>query len=180
MHRKSLLDQVADYRMRYPEECACIDAFEKFVAEHPDCFERSLAIGHVTGSAWVVNRDGTHTLLTHHRKLNRWLQPGGHADGNPSVMETAQREAREETGIESIVPVTNEIFDLDIHRIPARGEEAAHDHYDVRFAVRTTDLEEFTVSGESHALCWQPIDRLKEKTDEESMHRMQRKWRMRK
>lgn len=128
----------------------------------------------------MVNRDGTHTLLTHHRKLNRWLQPGGHADGNPCVMETALREAREETGIESIVPIFKDIFDLDIHRIPARGKEVAHDHYDVRFAVRATDSEEFTVSEESHALCWQAIDRLDEKTDEKSMRRMKQKLQMHK
>jgi 8-oxo-dGTP pyrophosphatase MutT (NUDIX family) len=176
MYRKKLLDLLADYRARYPEEHGTIDRFVTFVETHPTCFERSLAIGHVTGSAWVVNRTGTHTLLTHHRKLHRWLQLGGHADGNPHILEVALQEVREESGILALQPVSDAIFDIDIHGIPARGHEAAHDHYDVRFAIQVTGSEIYTVSDESHALSWVDIEKIGEKTQEESMLRMQRKW----
>ena len=176
MHRNDLLNELHAYALRHPEEQAVTERFTVFVAEHTDCFERSLSIGHVTGSAWVVNRAGTHTLLTHHRKLNRWLQPGGHADGHPHPMDVALREVWEETGLKDVECVSREIFDLDIHTIPQRGSEATHDHYDVRFAVRAAGSEAFTVSEESHALCWVPIAQLMEKSGEESMLRMQRKW----
>lgn len=177
MHRKALLEKLAEYRSRYPEEKPCIDRFEHFVTEHPDCFERALKIGHVTGSAWLVNRAGTHTLLTHHRKLNRWLQPGGHSDGHPAPGEVALREACEESGIIGLKLFDEQIFDLDIHRIPLRGEEPEHDHYDVRFVVRAVDSETYTVSGESHDLCWAPVETLASLTgEEESMLRMRRKW----
>ena len=71
-----------------------------FVSAYPNCFERSLSIGHITGSAWLVNQTKTRVLLTHHKRLNKWLQLGGHADGNPNVLEVAMQEAREESGIE--------------------------------------------------------------------------------
>lgn len=176
MHRTPLLDAIAAYADSHPEESALCGRFADFVRGHADCFHRSLAIGHVTGSAWIVNATGDAVLLTHHRKLNRWLQPGGHADGDPDVLAVACREADEETGLSPLVAVENAIFDLDIHTIPARGAEPAHEHYDVRYALRHPGDGRFAVSAESHDLAWVPIDRLEDYTDEESMHRMARKW----
>ena len=178
MHRNSLLQLIADYRRRHPEEGEVIDRFESFVRSHEDCFLRSLEVGHVTGSAWVVNAEGDRTLLTHHRKLNKWLQFGGHADGHHDVLEVARREAYEESGLEAIEPVSSQIFDLDIHPIPARKSEPGHLHYDVRFALRATGSEAFTVSDESHELAWVVCDRLEQYTDEWSMIRLRNKWRL--
>ena len=124
----------------------------------------------------MINRAGTHTLLTHHRKLDRWLQLGGHADGQANILEVALREAREESGITDVVPVSPAIFDVDIHRIPARRDEPAHDHYDVRFAVHTVTTDQFMVSHESHALCWVEMTRLSDITHEPAMLRMHQKW----
>jgi 8-oxo-dGTP pyrophosphatase MutT (NUDIX family) len=176
MHRAPLLAALSDYAARHPEEAPVIERFTRFVRAHGDCFHRTLAIGHVTGSAWIVNAAGDAVLLTHHRKLNRWLQPGGHADGDPDVLAVARREADEETGLTPLVPVETAIFDLDIHTIPARGAEPAHDHFDVRYAIRHTGDGLFAVSAESHDLAWVPIARLDDYTDEDSMHRMARKW----
>jgi hypothetical protein len=85
MYRVPLLQALAQYQTHYPDETPLIERFMSFVRNHADCFERSLHIGHVTGSAWVVNAPGTHVLLTHHRKLNMWIQLGGHADGDADV-----------------------------------------------------------------------------------------------
>ncbi|MDR1010766.1 MAG: NUDIX domain-containing protein, partial [Opitutaceae bacterium] len=71
----------------------------RFVGEHEDCAERSLLIGHLTGSAWIVDAERRRVLLTHHRKLDKWLQPGGHADGELDLASVAMREAREESGL---------------------------------------------------------------------------------
>jgi 8-oxo-dGTP pyrophosphatase MutT (NUDIX family) len=146
------------------------------VAGHAECFERKLAIGHVTGSAWLVNRAGTHVLLTHHKKLDMWVQLGGHADGDADVFRVARREAQEESGLEAIEPVSAEIFDIDVHRIPARGTEPEHLHWDLRFAFRAAGGEAYRVSDESHDLAWIEIARLETVTGEESMLRMARKW----
>ena len=72
MHRQAITQLLSDYGTRYPEEADTTARYQQFVAQHEDCFERSQLAGHVTGSAWLVNRAGTHVLLTHHRKLNIW------------------------------------------------------------------------------------------------------------
>ena len=176
MHRTPLLHALAQYQKDYPDETPLIERFASFVRQHTDCFERSLLIGHVTGSAWVVNEPGTHVLLTHHRKLNMWIQLGGHADGDADARRVARREAEEESGLTQLGPVGEGIFDVDIHDIPARRDEPAHQHYDVRYAFRAAGSERFTVTEESHDLAWIPIDELSAYTDETSMHRMAQKW----
>lgn len=164
------------YASRHPAEIAVAALFGRFVADHADAAERGLAIGHLTGSAWLVSGDGGRVLLTHHRKLNRWLQLGGHADGDADLARVALREAEEESGLRDLV-IESDIFDLDRHEIPARGREAAHWHYDVRYVVRALDREDFIVSDESHALAWCNIAALAaDESMDESLRRMARKW----
>jgi len=176
MHRNDLLNKLEAYRIRYPEETPTTNRLIGFIAANPDCFERSLSIGHITGSAWVVNRAGTHVLLTHHKKLDIWVQLGGHADGNTDILDAARREAVEESGLSELSTVSDEIFDIDIHLIPARKTEPAHYHHDIRFGFRTTENEKYVVSDESHDLAWVEIARIKEYSTEESMQRMAAKW----
>ena len=177
MHRQPLLDAIAEYASRHPNESPTIDRFIDFIRQNAECFERSLASGHLTGSAWIVDDSGERVLLTHHRKLDLWLQPGGHADGNPDILAVALTEADEETGLDPLESVNSTIFDLDIHPIPARGADPEHFHYDVRFAVRHAGSGNFVVSEESHDLAWVAIDRITDYTDEESILRMAAKWR---
>jgi 8-oxo-dGTP pyrophosphatase MutT (NUDIX family) len=125
-----------------------------------------------------VNAAGTEILLTHHKKLNRWLQLGGHADGDTDVLAVALREAREESGLDGIEIFSREIFDIDIHRIPPRGKDPEHDHYDVRYVFRQLGRDAYTVSEESHDLAWVEIDGLERYTEEVSMLRMAEKWRL--
>lgn len=172
MHRAPLLRLLADYAERHPGEATTTGRFIAFVSAHPDCFERALAVGHVTASAWILDGSRTRVLLTHHRKLNRWLQPGGHADGDPNVAATAAREALEETGLAGLVPDGDAILDLDIHPIPARDAVPAHLHYDVRFLFRASGSPDFIVSDESHDLAWVPLDRLHDFTTQESVLRL--------
>jgi len=175
MYRAELIKSLKDYHERYPEESATIERFEAFVMDEPRCFERDCWRGHVTGSAWVVNALGTHVLLTHHRKLNRWLQLGGHSDGDCDPLQVACREAVEESGL-AVEPVSGAGFDIDIHPIPARRADPTHYHFDARFALRSVVDEEFRVSDESHALRWVKLDELESVTNEPSMLRMARKW----
>ena len=78
----------------------------RFVEAHADCCSRTQLSGHLTGSAWIVDASRTRTLLTHHRKLDKWLQLGGHADGDPDLLAVALREGREESGLTRLRPVT--------------------------------------------------------------------------
>jgi 8-oxo-dGTP pyrophosphatase MutT (NUDIX family) len=120
----------------------------------PQCFERTAFPAHFTGSALVVSADGSRALLHHHRKLDRWLQFGGHCDGDENVLRVAQREALEESGIGGLILAAARPFDLDIHEIPARTTEPAHFHYDVRWVLIAPENAAFTPSDESHELRW--------------------------
>lgn len=133
-----------------------VQLFLDFADSSPDCCERSHPPGHFTGSALVLSADGERTLLTHHRKLNRWLQPGGHADGSGDLRAVALREAEEETGLTGL-DIAASILDLDRHWIPERKGEPGHWHYDIRFRVTAASGEDFVISEESHALQWWPL-----------------------
>src|SRR5689334_14912937 len=99
MHRQPLLRLLQNYVAFDANEAAMKIAIVDFVKQHPDCFERSLSKGHITASAWLVDEQRSRVLMTHHRKLDRWLQPGGHADGETDVLKVALAEATEETGL---------------------------------------------------------------------------------
>lgn len=171
MHRNALLHLLGTHPPFDAAETAHLDRFLAFVQAHPDCFERRLTIGHVTGSAWITDPDRTRVLLMHHRKLDRWFQPGGHADGNPDVRAVAFREATEETGL-AVTLAQETIFDVDIHRIPANAREAAHDHYDVRFWFTADPAVPLAVNPEAKALAWVPLAEVGRYNAEESMARM--------
>jgi len=171
-HRSPLLGLLADYRQRYPGETDMVDRYRRFVESHHDCFERSQLSGHVTGSALILDSSGKRLLLTHHRKLDRWLQPGGHADGEHNVLRVALAEAEEESGLQRIEPLSTALLDVDIHPIPERGDEPRHFHYDCRFLLRSAGSDDYVVSDESHDLAWVSIDRIEDYTSETSILRM--------
>lgn len=153
--RNQLLHELNQFCPVYAEQelarCRILD----FVTATPECFDRSCRQGHITGSAWLLHPDGNRVLLTLHRKLKRWLQPGGHADGQSDVMQVALREAEEESGIIGITPLLSHIIDVDVHLIPERPAtgEPAHFHYDIRYLLQAPH-EHFSLSHESEDLRW--------------------------
>ncbi len=172
LSRRALLADLEAYVPANEREAAMLSQLRAFVAEHDDCFERTLAIGHVTGSAWVVDPAGEAALLTHHRKLGKWLQLGGHADGDPDIRGVARREALEESGLAHVTLASDAIYDVDVHEIPARGDEAAHFHYDVRFAFYTDRGDVPIASEESHAVAWVPLAEIERFTIDDSVRRL--------
>jgi 8-oxo-dGTP pyrophosphatase MutT (NUDIX family) len=172
----SLRKALADYRDAHASARATATEFVRFLESAQDVFKRTHSMGHFTGSAWLVDRSGERVLLTHHRKLNAWLQLGGHADGDADLSRVALREAEEESGLADLV-VEPAIFDIDRHRIPARANEPEHWHYDVRYIVRATKGETFVVGEESHDLAWRRIaDLVGDESIDASVRRMARKW----
>ena len=170
----SLIDLIAGYKISYPEEENFIYQFQALLM-HPSAFNRDHLPGHITGSTWVINPNRSMVLLHHHRKLNKWLQPGGHADGDKNVLRVALRELEEETGIKKSKQLVNGIFDLDIHPIPARKDFPEHLHYDVRFCFEVEEYEPIIVSTESLDVKWMSFDELKSNTINASLFRMMEK-----
>ncbi|WP_446720300.1 NUDIX hydrolase [Leisingera sp. ANG-M1] len=137
---------------------------QRFCDSEPQAFGRNPGTGHVTASAFVMSPDKTSVLLTHHRKLNRWFQLGGHCDGIADVPFAALKEAYEESGLTRIRPLSDRVFDVDIHEIPANATDCAHLHYDVRYLFQA-EAGDIAASAESHALAWVPLEQLEEVTD---------------
>jgi 8-oxo-dGTP pyrophosphatase MutT (NUDIX family) len=169
-------DALRRYHDQWQGESTAVAQFHAFLHTHANAFERSNLAGHFTGSCWLVSADGSRVLLMHHRKLDRWLQPGGHADGDVDLARVALREAQEETGVAGLC-VEGGIFDIDRHRIPARGDEPEHWHYDVRYVVRAGPDERFTVNPESRALAWRSVAEVAaDDSLDASLRRMAHKW----
>lgn len=182
MSRYDLLLLLERYQARYPHETSTIQRVRALIEGHADCLVRSCRPGHITGSAWVVSSDRRRVALVHHRKLERWLQPGGHADGEADIVGVAWREALEETGLQELrllwggdelVPL-----DIDVHEIPARYDpqgnliEEAHEHHDIRFLFIALGESSPVASSESHSARWFDMAELQATLDEESLLRM--------
>jgi 8-oxo-dGTP pyrophosphatase MutT (NUDIX family) len=176
--RDVLLAELRAYAPSDERERAMRDRVVSLIEDHPDAFARSLLTGHVTASAWIVDPSRTRVLLLHHRKLDRWLQPGGHADGDVDLRRAALREAREETGLTRIGFACEGIYDIDVHDIPARPGEPEHEHFDVRFALDADPAEPLVQNRESRELAWVPLDELGCYGVDESVLRLARKTRL--
>ncbi|WP_226390749.1 NUDIX hydrolase [Penaeicola halotolerans] len=162
MSRASLIHSLQNYQTQFLEEEVFRLRFLEFISRHTDCFHRSCVPGHLTASAWIVSKDRQQVLLTHHRKLERWLQLGGHADGVEDLSQVATQEAIEESGLSQVRLLSADIYDLDIHAIPARKQDPLHLHYDVRFLFEADAAMSLEVSEESLELAWVPLTDLSE------------------
>ena len=174
MDRSTLVNFFSIYTTSFREEEFFINRFLELLS-HPDCFQRTHLPGHITGSAWIVDCNRSQTLLVHHAKLNKWVQPGGHADGDENILRVALREAEEETGLKKLRIVELVPFDVDIHTIPLRKDFPEHFHFDIRFLIEASIDEPIIVSEESHDVKWVPLTSLEEYNQERSVLRMKEK-----
>ena len=169
---KNLKQLLKTYIQKYPYEVNAIKMLN-FFDNHDDCFEKDNLPGHFTGSAWVISPDKNKILMTHHKKLNMWLQLGGHADGEKDLKSVAIKEAKEESGFNNFSILSEEIFDLDIHKIEPMSENPEHLHYDVRFLLEADPNEQnIIISEESHDVKWIHLDDVLEYNSEVSISRM--------
>ena len=187
MHRAPLLQTIRSYQdtlLPYlikmnladpEEESQILSQIQAFVESSPDCFDRRLLTGHVTGSAIVIHPDYNQVVLTLHAKLDLWLQLGGHCDNDPDVVAVAKKEVEEESGLKHVWIYPNSSapipIDFDIHSIPKYQDTPAHLHYDVRFLMRSrrADIKQ---SIESHDLKWFNFAEAFKHTNTQSMKRL--------
>jgi ADP-ribose pyrophosphatase YjhB (NUDIX family) len=145
---------------------------ELFESKREVAFTRQNIQAHFTASAWIIDPNSHEILLLHHKKLNKWLQPGGHADGEMNLEKVSRKEAFEETSLMDLSLVIKGIFDIDIHPIPEHKGVLQHYHYDVRFAYFCTDRTKTQINSESNKFQWIEIEKVKDLTDEPSILRM--------
>jgi 8-oxo-dGTP pyrophosphatase MutT (NUDIX family) len=176
MHRNYLLKLIANYHPSSSEEIKHKEDIINFIKNNERCFDRKLQHGHITASAWLLNKTGEKALLTHHKKLDKWIQLGGHCDGDPDVLNVAIREIQEESGLKNVKPVHDQIFDIGIHFFVGNVNEEKHYHYDIRFLLQAQKDEKIKVSNESKDLKWisKNLDELP--NNETSILRMFKKW----
>ncbi|MBN2017843.1 MAG: NUDIX hydrolase [Candidatus Cloacimonetes bacterium] len=172
MYGKSLIEQLTVYTPFDIQERAKHHQMLSFLSRNENGFHNKNLPGHVTGSAWILDSSRKKVLMTHHIKLEKWLQLGGHADGSGDILSVALREAEEESGLHSVKPLSFYIFDVDVHAIPERKNFPNHFHYDVRFLFDADETEPFRVSDESFNLQWINIEDVRRFNDEDSILRL--------
>ncbi len=176
--RRWLLKRLESYEGYDERENAMLLKLLSFVMAHENCFERKQSAGHVVVGAWIVDRRRAKAVLVHHRKLDKWLQPGGHVENDPSLIDAARREVTEETGLRRFRLLSPEIFDIDVHTIPAHNGVPEHMHHDIRFVFEAASGAKLLVSGESHDVQWVPLEEVLRRNGSESVRRLVEKTRL--
>ena len=176
MQKTQLLEQLRQYQAKQKIYCNKTHQVMSFVKANDNCFQRENLEGHITGSAWLLNHTGDKALLTLHRKLGMWIQLGGHADGESNVLKVALQEAKEESGIEDIKVLSQDIFHIDVHLVPKFKEVPAHYHYDIRYLLQVKTNTPFVISDESIDLKWFSLDDFKSLGCNHSVESMVKKW----
>lgn len=130
-----------------------------YLADNPNAFSRSDQIAHMTASAWIVNQNRTKVLMVYHRIYNSWSWTGGHADGETDLLAVALREAREETGITEVRPVSEAIYSLEVLTVDGHEKKGSyvpsHLHLNVTYLLEADDSQELTVcEAENTAVAW--------------------------
>lgn len=161
-----------NYRPSFPEEVVFKSQMLEVVLSLEDCFLRTCRVGHFTASSLVLNQEKTHVFLMHHTKYDKWLQPGGHCDGDSDVLRVALKETEEESGIQGIQALKEDIFDLGIHLIPPNKKEKGHYHFDIRFLLHASKGNNYEKNHESKDVKWVPLDEVHTLSPEKSMKRM--------
>jgi 8-oxo-dGTP pyrophosphatase MutT (NUDIX family) len=159
MRHLDLLAQLERYRPADALEARHHAAIVDLVSNAEGAFDRGhFDPGHITASCFIVAGDSL--LLHHHRRLDRWLQMGGHVEIDEHPKEAALREGSEESGLRDLALAVDDIFDLDIHVIPAAKGEPEHRHFDVRYVARTASPGAVVIDrAESNDVAWVPLQR---------------------
>jgi 8-oxo-dGTP pyrophosphatase MutT (NUDIX family) len=157
--RQNLIDELNHYNTT-DDEKSFIPRFLDLLKSNRCFYRDHFDPGHITASAILLNKDGDQILMNHHKSLNKWLNFGGHCDGEEDVLAVAIRETMEESGITAFKPLSPNIIDIDIHDIPANDKksEPAHAHFDIRYVMQMTGDQNPVLSDESNALQWMTIE----------------------
>ena len=164
----NILKIIKTYRPINPAQKEIQDKFILFIENNPDCLLRSNLKGHLTASAFVMDLKTQQVLLIHHKKLDKWLQPGGHCDGDADLLRVAIKEVFEETGLK-IQANGQSIKGLDIHIIPEYKGIPEHKHYDVRYIFESDSSLPLIQNHETTGIQWINLEDLKDFINDETV-----------
>ena len=176
-----LYEQIQKYRPRNEQERLDQALILDFLSRNEDAFLRGNRLAHMTASAWIVNPERTKTLMVYHNIYNSWSWTGGHADGETDLLSVALREAREETGIEHVRPVSPEIFSLEVLTVDGhekRGEYvSSHLHMNLTYLLEARESDTLHICREENSgVAWFALeDALKASTEPWFVERIYKK-----
>ena len=176
----NLNEELKKYKPLDSDELKNLELTKEFIESNNNLFSRSNLVGHINGSGFLMNDDLSQILLTHHKILNKWLQFGGHSDGDENTLNVAMRETFEESGISNFQPICmngSYIVDVAVNDIPEnkKKNEPAHKHYDIYFMFKTSD-KKYHISNESNDLKWFTLDEFKQLEPTPNRLRFIKKW----
>ena len=159
MNRAGLTDAIRAYRPWNEQESADREAILGFLAANEDAFVRTCPNAHMTASAWVVNRDRSKVLMVYHKIYDSWSWTGGHADGEEDLLSVAVREVKEETGVKTVTPVSDDIYSLEVLTVDGHEKRgryvSSHLHMNVTYLLEADETEELRVcEDENRGVSW--------------------------
>ena len=172
---EDLLNELEKYETISIEEENSKSQTIKFLRTNDIVFGTKNIEGHVTASAWIVNKERSKVLMTHHKILDIWIQLGGHTDEGETPYQAGLREGYEESGLKNINEIEKSIFDIDVHYFPETKNKKAHYHYDFRYIFEADEKDEIIVSNESKDVKWISFNELEKYTSETALFRMREK-----
>ena len=175
MRLESVREQLSGYRPANTTEAGFLRRMLELSRLEAACQRLHFVPGHFTASAFVLSPDRRDLVLIHHKKLGIWVQPGGHVEPtDDDLLAAARREVFEEVGLAELEAFSSTpgslVFDVDIHAIPARKADPAHEHFDVRFAF-VAKARELVHSDEVADLRWVPLSEVEQMGTDESVLR---------
>lgn len=159
----TLLQQIENYIPFNEQEARDKQLIATALRQYGDIFTRENEVLHMTASAWAVNRSRDKVLMVYHNIYNSWSWLGGHADGEEDLLAVALREVREESGVQSVQPVTEDIFSLEVLTVDGHQKRgryvSSHLHLNVTYLLEADDTEPLTVrEAENSAVGWFPLE----------------------
>ena len=162
------IEQIKKYKPYNEQEKSDKQIMLRFIETFDDVLTRENKIGHFTASAWVVNKERTKVLMLYHNIYNSWTWSGGHADGETDLLKTAFRELKEETGVQNVKILSEDIFSLEIVRVNGhikRGEYvSSHLHLNLTYLFEVDEKEELRIKEDEKWVNIEDVEKISKET----------------
>ena len=163
MNRADLLLSLKNFQPWNEQETVDRGEIIRYIECIPDIFTRENRNTHMTASSWIVNQDRSRVLMVYHNIYDSWSWTGGHADGETDLLSVALREAKEETGIQHVHPVTDDIYSLEILTVDGHVKKgkyvSSHLHLNITYLLEADDSDKLIIKAdENKAVAWYGLD----------------------